>query len=97
MKEFQRSPGPSTRSVPPCEKRMTGRPGNPSVDRMEIRPASAADLEPLGAVFASERGFFAGLKKKGIEVSVLERVRQVGPNKAGAKGSYTVYRVAEAG
>ena len=39
----------------------------------------------------------AGLKKRGIEVSVLERVRQVGPNKAGAKGSYTVYRLAEAG
>jgi hypothetical protein len=43
------------------------------------------------------RGFFAGLKKRGIEVSVLERVRQVGPNKQGAKGSYTVYRLAEAG
>jgi hypothetical protein len=41
-------------------------------------------------------GFLAGLEKRGIEVSVLERVRQVGPNKAGAKGSYTVYRVAEA-
>jgi GNAT superfamily N-acetyltransferase len=26
---------------------------------MEIRPAAAGDLEPLGAVFASERGFFA--------------------------------------
>jgi GNAT superfamily N-acetyltransferase len=26
---------------------------------MEIRPASAGDLEPLGAVFASERRFFA--------------------------------------
>jgi GNAT superfamily N-acetyltransferase len=26
---------------------------------MKIRPASAGDLEPLGAVFASERGFFA--------------------------------------
>ena len=43
------------------------------------------------------RGFFAGLKKRGIEVSVLDRVRQVGPNNAGAKGSYTVYRIAEAG
>jgi hypothetical protein len=38
------------------------------------------------------RGFFAGLKKRGIAVTVLERVRQVGPNKEGAKGSYTVYR-----
>ena len=43
------------------------------------------------------RGFFAGLKKTGIAVTVLERVRQVGSGKQGAKGSYTVYRVAEAG
>jgi hypothetical protein len=41
------------------------------------------------------RGFFAGLKKRqGIAVEVLERVRQVGPNKEGARGSFTVYRVA---
>ncbi|TQF85299.1 DUF3489 domain-containing protein [Elioraea sp. Yellowstone] len=40
------------------------------------------------------RGFLAGLKRKGITVEVLERVRQVGPNKEGAKGSYSVYRVA---
>ena len=43
------------------------------------------------------RGFFAGLKKRGIAVGILERIRQVGPNKAGAKGSYTIYRVTEAG
>jgi hypothetical protein len=43
------------------------------------------------------RGFFAGLKKRSIAVTVLERIRQVGPNKQGAKGSYTVYRIAEAG
>jgi hypothetical protein len=40
------------------------------------------------------RGFLAGLKRKGITVEVLERVRQVGPNKEGAKGSYSVYRIA---
>jgi hypothetical protein len=40
------------------------------------------------------RGFLAGLKRKGIEVEVLERVRQVGPNKQGAKGSYSIYRIA---
>lgn len=40
------------------------------------------------------RGFLAGLKRKGITVEVVERVRQVGPNKEGAKGSYSVYRVA---
>jgi hypothetical protein len=40
------------------------------------------------------RGFLAGLAKKGMNLHVLERVRQVGPNKTGAKGSYTVYHVA---
>jgi hypothetical protein len=43
------------------------------------------------------RGFLAGLKRKGVTVEVLERVRQVGPNKQGAKGSYSIYRIAEAG
>jgi hypothetical protein len=42
------------------------------------------------------RSFFAGLKKRqGIEVKVLERIRQVGPNKEGARGSYSIYRIAE--
>jgi hypothetical protein len=40
------------------------------------------------------RGFLAGLAKKDVTVEVLERVLQVGPDKQGAKGSYTVYRVA---
>ncbi len=40
------------------------------------------------------RGFLAGLKKKGIQVDVLDRVRQVGPNKEGARGSYSIYRIA---
>jgi hypothetical protein len=39
------------------------------------------------------RGFLAGLAKKGIKVDVLKRVRQVGPDRLGAKGSYTVYRI----
>ncbi|TCI00781.1 DUF3489 domain-containing protein [Roseococcus sp. SYP-B2431] len=39
------------------------------------------------------RGFFAGLKKKGHTVEVLERVKQVGSGKQGAKGSYSIYRV----
>ena len=53
--------------------------------------------EATGWAPHTERGFFAGLKKRGVEVAVLERVRQLGPDKAGAKGGYTVYRVAEAG
>jgi hypothetical protein len=40
------------------------------------------------------RGFLAGLKRKGITVEVLERIRLVGPNKEGAKGSYSIYRIA---
>ena len=44
------------------------------------------------------RGFFAGLRKReGIAVAVLERVRRVGPDKQGAKGSYTIYRLGAAG
>jgi hypothetical protein len=50
--------------------------------------------EATGWAQHTVRGFFAGLKKKGIEVTVLERVRQVGPNKEGARGSYTVYTIA---
>ena len=39
------------------------------------------------------RGFLAGLKKKGIKIDTLEKVRMVGPNKEGAKGSYSVYAI----
>ncbi len=42
------------------------------------------------------RGFLAGSKKKGIKVEALEKVRQVGPNTVGAKGSYTIYRLGSA-
>ena len=49
--------------------------------------------EVTGWAAHTVRGFFAGLKKKGHEIQVLERVRMVGPNKAGAKGSYTVYHL----
>jgi hypothetical protein len=41
------------------------------------------------------RGFLAGLAKKGMGVEAEERVRQVGPTKAGAKGSYAVYRIVD--
>jgi hypothetical protein len=39
------------------------------------------------------RGFLTGLAKKGLVVEVVERIRQIGPNKQSAKGSYTVYRL----
>jgi hypothetical protein len=52
--------------------------------------------EATGWANHTVRGLFAGLKKRRIAITVLERVRQVGPNKQGAKGSYTVYSIVEA-
>jgi hypothetical protein len=52
-------------------------------------------VEATGWAPHTVRGFFAGLRTRhGIEAAVLERVRQVGPNKTGARGSYSVYQVA---
>jgi hypothetical protein len=36
------------------------------------------------------------LNNKGHTVEVLERVRQAGPGATGAKGSYSIYRIASA-
>jgi DNA-binding NarL/FixJ family response regulator len=69
--------------------------------RMLRRPegATVAQIaEAMGWAPHTVRGFFAGLKKRqGIVVAAAERVRQVGPNQQGAKGSYTIYRIAEVG
>ena len=36
------------------------------------------------------------IRRKDISpVEVMERIRQVGPNKEGARGSFTIYRIAE--
>ncbi len=52
-------------------------------------------VEATGWAPHTVRGFFAGLRTRhGIEVTVLERVRQVGPNKTGAYGSYSIYQIA---
>jgi predicted transcriptional regulator len=50
--------------------------------------------EATGWAQHTVRGFFAGLKKKGHAVEVKSRERMVGPNKTGAKGSFTIYKVA---
>jgi hypothetical protein len=51
-------------------------------------------IEATGWQSHTVRGFLAGLKRKSITVEVLERIRQVGPNKEGAKGSYSIYHIA---
>jgi hypothetical protein len=62
--------------------------------RREEGATIAQICEATGWQGHTVRGFFAGLKKRqGIEVQVLERVRQVGPIKEGARGSYTIYKV----
>ena len=55
-----------------------------------------AMMEATGWQTHTVRGFLAGLKKRGHVVEVLDRVRQVGSGKAGARGSYSVYRVSDA-
>jgi hypothetical protein len=63
--------------------------------RREEGATIAQICEATGWQGHTVRGFFAGLKKRqGIEVQVLERVRQVGPNRDGARGSFTIYRIA---
>ena len=54
-------------------------------------------VEATGWAQHTVRGFFASLKKKGHTIEVLDRVRQVGPGSVGTKGSYSIYRLAEAG
>jgi hypothetical protein len=62
--------------------------------RREEGATLAQIMDATGWQSHTVRGFLAGLKRKGITVTVLERIRQVGPNKEGAKGSFSVYRIA---
>jgi|GEM_PF-616949 len=62
-----------------------------------LRRPEGATVAQIAEVTAwqthSVRGFLAGLKEKGIQVEVLERVRHVGPGKDGTKGSFSIYKV----
>jgi hypothetical protein len=51
--------------------------------------------EAMGWAPHTVRGCLAGLAKKGTTVEVLDRIHQVGPDKQGAKGSYSIYRVGQ--
>ena len=62
-------------------------------------PEGATEAQITEATAGEEhivRGFFAGLKKKGHAVEVRERICQIGPNKQGAKGSFTIYALSGA-
>jgi hypothetical protein len=52
--------------------------------------------EATGWAQHTVRGFFAGLKKKGHSIEVKSRERMVGPNKTGAKGSFSIYAIVSA-
>jgi hypothetical protein len=66
--------------------------------RREEGATIAQVIEATGWQAHTVRGFFAGLKtRQGIAVKVAERIRQVGPGKEGAKGSFNIYRIADAG
>jgi len=90
---------------PPRAPREPGAPRKPregtkqeQVLTMLRRPegATVAQIaEATGWAQHTVRGFFAGLKKTGHAVEVRDRIRQVGPNKTGAKGSFTIYTLAE--
>jgi hypothetical protein len=88
--------------------RLTPRLGAPRPARTGTKQAAVVALlrraegasgpqitEATGWAPHTVRGFLAGLQKKGVPVAVLERVRQAGPNKQGAKGSFTIYRIAD--
>ena len=89
---------------PPRAARQAGAPRKPREGTKQgqvlalLRRSEGATIaqicEATGWQQHTVRGFFAGLKKRqGIGVQVLERVRQVGPNKEGAKGSFTIYHL----
>jgi hypothetical protein len=91
---------------PPRAARKPGAPRKPregtkqetvlALLRREEGATIAQIVEATGWQQHTVRGFFAGLKKRqGISVIAAERIRQVGPNKDGAKGSYSIYRIAE--
>ena len=64
--------------------------------RREEGATIAQICEATGWQQHTVRGFFAGLKKRqGISVVAAERIRQIGPNKEGARGSYSIYRIAD--
>jgi hypothetical protein len=64
-----------------------------SLLRREEGATLAQICEATGWQAETARGFLARLRSQGMALNVVERIRMVGPNKRGAKGSYSVYRL----
>ncbi|MFT8247190.1 DUF3489 domain-containing protein [Roseomonas sp. BN140053] len=92
-----RKPAPTSACGPRVPRTGTKRATVLALLRRPEGATGAQVVEATGWAPHTVRGFLAGLKRRGTAVEVLDRVRQVGPGRAGAKGSYTVYRVAEVG
>ena len=85
----------------PASRRNTGAPRYPRTGTKQeavlalLRRSDGATIADIIDATAWQqhtvRGFLASLNKRGHQVEVLERIRQVGPNKAGSRGSYSIY------
>ena len=90
------------RKAAPAEK-PTPRAGTKQAQMIELlRRPEGATVEQIAAATGWQhhtiRGAISGALKKKLGLTVeATRTREVGPNKAGAKGSSTVYRIVETG
>ena len=92
-----RTPAPRETGAPRKPREGTKQEAVLALLRRPDGASGPAIAEATGWAPHTVRGFLAGLAKKGMRVEVLDRVRQVGPGREGAKGSYSIYRIAEAG
>jgi hypothetical protein len=87
---------PAPAATPRAPREARGDSKQATVIGMLQREGGASNIEiqaTTGWQPHTVRGFLAGLKKRGRQVDVIDRVRMVGPNRGGAKGSFTVYRI----
>jgi hypothetical protein len=92
-----RWPGPPPPALPAASTRRDKAPSMRRCSRCCAGPrAPAAPADRGRRLGSAHRPRLPGrAQEEGPHVTVLERARQVGPNKQGAKGSYTVYCLAE--
>jgi hypothetical protein len=91
LRSLLAEPAPRTAGAPRKPREGTKQGAVLTLLRRTEGATIAQIIEATGWQQHTVRGFLAGLKKKGIKVETLERVRTVG-GKEGAKGSYSIYR-----